>query len=272
MPYQQAGDVRLYYEEQGSGPETILFVHGYSGGSVRWQPIIERLPGSIRSIAVDLRGAGRSDKPAAGYSMRDFSDDLAAFARSLGVSGFTMVGHSMGGTISYQFALDHADLLKAVVFVTPASADGIEAPTEDMFADQAKRKADNAYSIEVARKSRFFRPVGDWFFQQSARTLAESDDNYLRESWWGMTDFHEGDRLGEIQTPALMIGADHDESVPLSDVLADWKRIHGCGLYVFSRCNHWPPQEAPDEFARVLLDFLDGVNAGAATPAAAVAG
>ena len=257
MPFVQAGDVRLNYVEVGTGPQTILLVHGYSGSHVRWGLVRKHLPEKYRVIAVDLRGAGDSDKPDSGYSMTHFSDDLAAFAKALDLPKFTFVGHSMGGSIAYQFAIDHGDLLNGVVFVTPASADGIPEPTEEMFAEQAKRKADRAYSIAVEGKKTFWRPVPADMPEQSATTLEQCSDAFLRESWWGMTNLRLGDRLGEITVPALMIGADHDESVPLDDVVADYKRIPNCGLHVFSRCNHWPPLEAPEEFARVLTDFVE---------------
>jgi pimeloyl-ACP methyl ester carboxylesterase len=193
--------------------------------------------------------------------MKDFSDDLAAFAHAIGIADFVFVGHSMGGAIAYQFAIDHADLLRGVVFVAPAGADGIEAPTEEMFAEQEKRKADRAYSIEVERRKRFYRPVPSWLAEQSAETLENSAPQFLREAWWGMTNLRLGDRLAEITVPALMIGADYDEAIPIESVISDFKRIPNCELAIIPRCNHWPPLEAPEEFAALLVDFADRVYA-----------
>ena len=261
MPFAQAGSVRLHYEEQGSGPETLLLVHGYSGSLVRYMPVMKLLPAGYRVIAVDLRGSGESDKPEHGYAMKDFADDLAAFAGAVGISSFTLVGHSMGGAVAYQFAVDHGELLKAVVFVTPAGADGIDAPSEAMFAEQAKRQADRAYSVSVERKKQFYRPVPDSIYEQSAITLEQASPAFLREAWQGMADLRLGDRLGEIAVPALMVGADHDESIELQTVIDDYSRIPNCGLYIFSRSNHWPLLEAPEEFAALLVDFVEGVNA-----------
>lgn len=260
MPFADTGTVRLHYEEFGTGNEVLVFVHGYSGAWIRYKPVIDRLPlDRFRIIAIDLRGAGESDKPDSGYQMSDFSDDIAGLARTLGLPKFILVGHSMGGSIAYQFAVDHGDLLRGVVFVTPAPADGIEEPAEAMFADQARRKADRAYSIEVERKKKFFRPVPADMAEQSATTLENSSDAFLRESWGAMAKLRLGDRLSTINVPALLVGADHDESVPLTDILPDYHRIPNCGLYVFSRCNHWPTLEAPDEFAAMVVDFADGI-------------
>lgn len=260
MPFVDAGKVRLHYEEFGAGEEVLVFVHGYSGAWTRYRPVIDRLPlDRFRIIAVDLRGAGESDKPESGYGMADFSDDIGGLARTLGLPRFILVGHSMGGAVAYQFAIDHQEMLRAVMFVTPAPADGIEAPTEEMFAEQARRKADRAYSLEVERRKTFYRPVPPDMAEQSAESLDNSSEAFLRESWWAMTGLRLGDRLASINVPALMVGADHDESVPLVDIMPDYHRIPNCGLYVFSRCNHWPTLEAPDEFAALVVDFADAV-------------
>ncbi len=127
------------------------------------------------------------------------------------------------------------------------------------FAEQARRKADRAFSLEVERKKTFYRPVPPDMAEQSAESLDNSSEAFLRESWWAMTNLRLGDRLASINVPALMVAADHDASVPLVDSMPDYHRIPNCGLYVFSRCNHWPTLEAPDEFAAMVVDFADGV-------------
>ena len=225
--------------------------------------MFKRLPGWVRAIAVDLRGAGQSDKPPTGYTHPHFSADLAAFAGALGISDFTYVGHSMGGSIGYQFALDHPSLLKAAVFVTPASADGEPQPTAGYFEEQDRRRNDHNYALQAYRQNRYYRPVDvEAIAQQSAKSLAQCSESFLRGSFQGMADLRLGGRLGEIRVPTLMIGADHDDAVSLDSVLADYGRIPGCGLHVFSRCNHWPLLEVPDELTGVLLDFIQSVNEG----------
>ncbi|HEX5007469.1 MAG TPA: alpha/beta fold hydrolase, partial [Hyphomonadaceae bacterium] len=69
MPYVQADDVRLNYVEQGSGDEPVVFIHGYTGSLRDWEETFARLPSSIRAIAIDLRGAGESDRPGNGYTL-----------------------------------------------------------------------------------------------------------------------------------------------------------------------------------------------------------
>lgn len=83
------------YEWPGEGPP-ILFAHANSFHGRCWGPVAELLPGR-RRIAPDLRGHGRSDKPAPPYSWPDFGADLAALAGALDLRGVIGVGHSLGG-------------------------------------------------------------------------------------------------------------------------------------------------------------------------------
>lgn len=83
------------YEWPGEGPP-ILLAHANSFHGRCWDPVVAQLPGR-RRIALDLRGHGRSDKPAPPYSWPDFGADLAALAEALDLRGALGVGHSLGG-------------------------------------------------------------------------------------------------------------------------------------------------------------------------------
>src|SRR5205823_3346713 len=79
----------------GDGPP-LLFAHATGFHGRCWDQVIRSLPGR-RAIAVDLRGHGRSAKPAPPYRWRDFGHDLVEVARQLDLTGAVGVGHSMGG-------------------------------------------------------------------------------------------------------------------------------------------------------------------------------
>ena len=79
----------------GSGPP-LLFVHATGFHARCWDQMIRAFP-DRRAIAIDLRGHGRSSKPAPPYPWLDFGIDLAAAADNLELTGATGIGHSMGG-------------------------------------------------------------------------------------------------------------------------------------------------------------------------------
>jgi pimeloyl-ACP methyl ester carboxylesterase len=109
----------------GDDRDAMLLVHGWGGDGRAWQPV--RFAGR-RVMTVDLRGHGRSPVPADGYRPADYARDLAALVRASGLAPVVAVGHSMGGQIVVRLALDHPDLVRALVVVDPAyGADEAEA-------------------------------------------------------------------------------------------------------------------------------------------------
>ena len=110
----QAGQVKLQYYQQGNGPEAVMLVHGYASSARLWRlAMLEMDPQRFRVIALNNRGAGDSDRSPteAGYTVESFAQDLHHAVAALGLDGFTLVGHSMGGATVAQYALAHQSWL-----------------------------------------------------------------------------------------------------------------------------------------------------------------
>jgi pimeloyl-ACP methyl ester carboxylesterase len=103
MPYiEVARDVRLYYEDWGAGP-VILFVHGWTISHQVWAYQTLELSRRFRTIALDLRGHGDSDKPLSTYSFPEYAHDLRNFIIALNLWNVTLVGWSMGAAICTEY-------------------------------------------------------------------------------------------------------------------------------------------------------------------------
>lgn len=102
MSYVTAGkenstDIRLYYEDHGSGAPVIL-IHGYPLNGASWEKQIPALLNAgHRVITYDRRGFGKSSQPTAGYNYDTFAEDLRALITHLNLTSFSLVGFSMGG-------------------------------------------------------------------------------------------------------------------------------------------------------------------------------
>jgi len=100
---------------------TIVFLHGFGGQAVQWRYQLQKFSRDNRVIALDLRGHGRSDKPASCYSMDEIQADFNVALAALHVEElFTLVGHSFGGAVATEFALHHADRLERLILVATA--------------------------------------------------------------------------------------------------------------------------------------------------------
>jgi lipase len=93
--YQVNGGALAVYEWPGAGP-SLLFVHATGFHARCWDQVIARLPGQ-HCLAVDMRGHGRSYKPAPPYHWPSFAEDLVALSAQLQLRDAIGIGHSMGG-------------------------------------------------------------------------------------------------------------------------------------------------------------------------------
>jgi pimeloyl-ACP methyl ester carboxylesterase len=118
-----APGVRLHYVDAGSGPRTVVLLHGFPQTSHEWRRITPLLADAgSRVIAPDYRGAGASSKPASGYDKRTMASDIFALLHEhLGIATpFTLVGHDVGGIVAVAYAARYRDdVAQLAVIDTP---------------------------------------------------------------------------------------------------------------------------------------------------------
>lgn len=124
---------RLHLVEQGTGP-LVLLVHGFPESWYSWRRQLPALAAAgYRAVAIDVRGYGRSSKPAAtdAYRMLDLVADNVAVVRALGEESAVVVGHDWGSSIAAASALLHPETVRAVGLLSvPYAPPGGPRPTE----------------------------------------------------------------------------------------------------------------------------------------------
>ena len=259
--------VELYYEEHGEG-EPSIFQHGYTASHDGWAEAIARLSSRYRCIAMDCRGAGDSAHPADGYTIEQLAADVVGMADQLGLDTFHYAGQSMGGLIGFELGLAHAARLRSLIISAPAPADGIQFPPAaraEMRRRWAEKERDLLIRTTLAGVPRESAHAD--VPNQVDRQLGCSQGHY-DGCWESMVAYQKGARLGEIQTPTLLLAGAADGL--LSGNLKDFERLGNATLHVFSRVGHGVPREVPSAYARVVADFLEHGVVNAKTVAAAV--
>lgn len=111
--------VKLHYVRAGEGPLVVL-LHGWPQTWYMWRKIIAPLAERYTVLAPDLRGFGDSGKPVDGYDPANVAEDVHQLVESLGFDALYLVGHDVGGPVSYAYAHAHPDDVKKLVILDVA--------------------------------------------------------------------------------------------------------------------------------------------------------
>ncbi|HET9476715.1 MAG TPA: alpha/beta hydrolase [Dehalococcoidia bacterium] len=114
---QSRDGVNLAYLDIGAGDPPLLFIHGWCCDRSYWRDQLLEFQGRHRTVAVDLRGHGDSDKPDQDYTIAGFVDDMAWLSERIGLERPVIVGHSMGGVIGLNLVRKHPGLARGLVMV-----------------------------------------------------------------------------------------------------------------------------------------------------------
>lgn len=265
----QAGDVRLQYYQHGHGPGKVLLVHGYASSGRLWQLAMERMdPARFQVVALNNRGAGDSDHANSedGYTVESFAKNLHHVVESLGLDGFTLVGHSMGGATVTQYALAHQDQLKALVLLNSAPLDGRALADDWDSAIREQFRTGERQSGDMGFEGPDVTPE----FTQGV--LADIARNPLERALAGrrsMSQLRLRGHLNEIKVPTLVVGGDLDTTVGVDNILADYLALpeRTRSLHIFHGVGHSPNVAVPEGFVGLLGRFVGEVNDGNAVTA-----
>jgi pimeloyl-ACP methyl ester carboxylesterase len=233
-----------------------------------WDHLAERLLPGRRVLALDQRGHGDSEPaPDDDYRVGAMADDVAAFAGSLRLDRFVLVGHSMGGRIAIKYAADHGARLERLVIIDigpDINLAGLQR-VRDMMAKSPERIESEEWAVEYIRRT---NPLQDMSMlrERVRHGLKRLPDGELTWKYAkGLRDMmREGRRdavdlwepLPRIPCPTLIVrGAESDILAPevakkMAERLPDGRvvEIEGAG--------HTVPADRPEEFVREIRAFL----------------
>jgi len=231
----------------GKADRDVLFVHGAGGNHRHWLYQLQALKDSCRAYAVDLPGHGRSGgQPCdrvGGY--REFIRLFAAHV--LNDRPFYLVGHSMGGAITLDFARLYPDLLKGMVLVGTGARLRVLPELLETF-----RRGESYDLTPLA-----FAPQAPAALLQAGREEAASVPAavYLAD-YTACDHFDLMNALVEIQVPALIISADRDLLTPLKYGRFLLEKLPRAQLAVVKGAGHMMMLEQPDQVNGYLHQFL----------------
>lgn len=260
---------RLHVDDVGSG-EAVVLIPGLGGSARFWTAMTPALALRYRVISFDQRGAGRSDRPAAGpYTIEAMAGDLTAVLDHLGVGRAHLVGHSTGGVIALVMALDRPERVGKLVL--SASWDRPDHRFRAMF-ETRLAILERAGPETYARLTQLIGYPPEWIEanpQRLAEAARAADDLLPIEVTAArirmLLAFDRSDELARIATPVLVIGAPDDMVVAFARSEALAARIPGARL-LMRRGGHFYPQLDPPAFAADVAAFLGGGGTADGSP------
>jgi branched-chain amino acid transport system permease protein len=259
----QLGEVRLQYFEHGQGPETLVLVHGYQTSGRIWKLTQEAMdPEQYRTIAISNRGAGDSDRGTSehDYTVDAFAGNLFQAIQTLGVEDFALVGHSMGGATVARFALDHPELLKALVLMNSAPLGG--RPLAEDWEAQIRAQ----FAQGTAQRLNFGAKTSTLPADFVRALEADVARNPVERAIGGrrsMSQLRLREQLHHLPMPVLVVGGDRDTTVGVENILAEYLALPTAqrSLHIYHGVGHSPNVEVPVELAALLGTFVSQVAA-----------
>ncbi|MBI3287797.1 MAG: alpha/beta fold hydrolase [Chloroflexi bacterium] len=255
----------MHYLDQG-GPEgpALLLIHGFPFDSSMWEPQISALRDKYRVIAPDLRGHGASSAPEGVYSMELLAEDLRRLLDHLKTKRVILGGLSMGSYIAFAFYRKYAELVRALILAdTRPQAD---TPEGQKAREDLAQLATNEGSRAVAERllpRLLTEPTREhnnlvvrWVNYMIQNTSIQGLVGALR----GMAQRADStDLLPQISVPTLILVGERDILTPPADAQRMAELIPGARLEIIPEAGHLSNLENPQEFNRILREFLDSL-------------
>lgn len=275
MPYASTDDgVRLFYEETGTGTP-VIFVHEFAGDHRAWEPQMRHFGQRYRAISYAARGYPPSDVPedVGRYSQVRAADDIKSVLDHLRIAKAHIVGLSMGGFATLHFGFRHPD--RALSLCVAGCGYGAEKDQRERFRSEAETIAAylDQHGMAAFAEKYAYGPTRVQFENKDPRGFAEFKKQLGEHSAVGARNTQLGvqrerpslydliDQMKALTVPTLVLTGDEDWPC-LQPALLMKQTIPLAALSVMPNCGHTINIEDPDQFNRIVSDFIIQVDAG----------
>lgn len=256
----KANRMQLHFKELGEG-EPLVMLHGLLGSADNWFGVAPALAERCHVLLPDLRNHGHSPHhPEMTFSL--LAADVERFFADHGLRPAAVLGHSLGGKVAMQFALSHPERVKKLVVVDIAPR--VYAPTHDRIFSallnldlesfQTRPQVEEALAWEIpSLKLRRFllknlgrNTAGHFQWKIGLRHLAENYPNLCAAL----------PPADPFCGPALFIRGGKSNYVSDTDETEIRRLFPAMQLETIEEAGHWVPADAPEEFVRLVTEFL----------------
>ncbi|MDH0746053.1 alpha/beta hydrolase [Pseudomonas sp. GD03842] len=232
--------IQLAYADSGKGP-TVILLHGGPANSSYLSSQVKALKSRFRVVSIDTRGHGRSgvDQAPLGYDL--FADDAVALMNLLHIDKAHIIGWSDGGITGLDMAMRYPDRVGKVV------AFGANVDTKGTYSDADKKPAFAQFLQRASGEYEQLSPTPKGFEHLNA----ELGRMYATQPDWTPA------QLKTIQAPVLVVDGEHDEVIKPEHTRYIAASIPTASVVFIPNTSHFAFIQAPEDFNKIVLDFLD---------------
>ena len=268
--------MKVHYRDEGVATDTLplILLHGMSSSLNTWDSVVIDLKQHRRVISLDLPGFGLTGpSPEMAYNFPYYSKFIDSFATRLNIKRFILAGNSMGGAISWNYALHNPSRLAKMILIDAAGYPK-KGESGSLGFKLASTPVINNLLLYATPKA-LVRKSLETVYYDPARVTDEQVERFhdiaIREGNRGAAllifkGSFQGDskrflnsnvsRIKEIKTPTLILWGDKDNLIGVNNVDNFLKDIKGSNAEVFKNVGHVPMEEVPGKVAASILAFV----------------
>ncbi len=262
-----ASGIRVFVVDEGTGDDTVVFIHGYALSHISFRFQIEHFRNSRRVIAIDLPGFGESDRPKRfSYDWFDYLHVLCEVLSELTPDPFHLVGHSMGGALSMLISSAGRQPVKSMALIAPyVFSHSFQMPRALIGSSFMKfgmkhiprALFDRFMRVAYARKSVLTRNLLDYYWEKAERPGSHSALHGALKTLSRPSAITSA--LPDIRVPSTVIWGDLDAMVPVRHARVLAERLGDAPLHVIEGAGHCVHEEYPDEVNSILEKWWDSI-------------
>jgi 3-oxoadipate enol-lactonase len=255
--------ITINYEVTGEG-DCLVLVHGVGDNLRMWYGQVPVFSREYRVLTYDVRGHGETECPESPVDMPLLVADLRELMRALGIDSAFVLGYSMGGRIALQLALDEPSMVRALVLANSGVGVGPRPPGAEERRQSliaALQRGDLETVSEQMTAASFspgLKERDPALFERYRRIKLANDAQSFARVWGAVMQSSPPD-VSRLVCPVLIVAGENDAFMSLEMARLTQAAIPGSRLEVLP-AGHAAALEAPDEFNRIVLDFLAEVR------------
>ena len=261
MPFLETNNIRTFYEMVGTGSPLVL-IHGASARHEMWNPQINYFSKSYTVIAHDIRGHGESEGSEDKYSCELFADDLHRLLEKLNVKMPVVCGLSLGGMIAQEYAIKYPDNLRGLVLADTAASSALS------ISDRITKMLYPKWLIKWTIRRLGPEKYAKWAFKffdmdEKVRDYLISEQLKMKQEYFlrvidAIYDFKLLD-LSSIKVPTIVVLGENERKAVFTHADKMVELISGSKKIIIPSAGHASNLENPDEFNRILENFLEQI-------------